>query len=89
MSAYFSEVSVCDGNGDTIARRTVDNFSFEDAAETARLYSNALRDLIAETGIDIDALKDVRSVPQETMPDEVLYGAIARAGLPRTFESRV
>lgn len=42
-----------------------------------------------ETGIDIDALKDVRSVPQETMPDEVLYGAIARAGLPRTFESRV
>ena len=54
VSAYFSEVSICDANGQTIARQGVDNTSFEDAAETARLYSSALCALINETGIDID-----------------------------------
>ena len=32
VSAYFSEVSICDANGQTIARREVSNSSFEDAA---------------------------------------------------------
>jgi hydroxymethylglutaryl-CoA lyase len=41
------------------------------------------------TGIDIDALTAVRAIPQAEMPQEQLYGGIARAGPPRTFEWRV
>ncbi len=59
VSAYFSEVSICDANGQTIARQIVDNTSFEDAAETARLYSNALRELLQKTDIDIDRVVGV------------------------------
>ncbi|WP_300296418.1 hydroxymethylglutaryl-CoA lyase [Ferrovibrio sp.] len=35
------------------------------------------------TGIDIDRLVAVRAIVQAAMPDETLYGALARAGLPR------
>src|SRR5690348_6785026 len=35
------------------------------------------------TGIDIDRLIAVRSIVREAMPDEPLYGGLARAGLPR------
>lgn len=35
------------------------------------------------TGIDLAALIDVRDVLARAMPDEVLYGALAKAGLPR------
>src|ERR1700742_2832130 len=34
------------------------------------------------TGIDIDKLVGVRSILREAMPNEVLYGGMARAGLP-------
>ena len=34
------------------------------------------------TGIDIDRLIAVRSILRSEMPDEVLYGGLARAGLP-------
>ncbi|MBV8926549.1 MAG: hydroxymethylglutaryl-CoA lyase [Bradyrhizobium sp.] len=34
------------------------------------------------TGIDIDRLIAVRSILRETMPNEPLYGGLARAGLP-------
>ncbi len=35
------------------------------------------------TGIDLDALAAVRAVPEAAMPNERLYGGIARAGTPR------
>lgn len=35
------------------------------------------------TGIDVEALTSVRSILGASMPDEPLYGAIARSGLPR------
>lgn len=35
------------------------------------------------TGIDIEALVDVRSILARTMPEEALYGGLARSGLPR------
>lgn len=35
------------------------------------------------TGIDIEALVDVRSILVRTMPDEKLYGGLARSGLPK------
>ena len=34
------------------------------------------------TGIDIDKLVDVRSILRSEMPNEALYGGLARAGLP-------
>jgi hydroxymethylglutaryl-CoA lyase len=34
------------------------------------------------TGIDLDALTAVRAIPRRAMPEETLYGAVARAGLP-------
>jgi hydroxymethylglutaryl-CoA lyase len=40
------------------------------------------------TGIDLDALAAVRSVPERAMPHEQFYGAIARAGPPRTVDWR-
>ncbi|MBN9005959.1 MAG: hydroxymethylglutaryl-CoA lyase [Rhizobiales bacterium] len=36
-----------------------------------------------ETGIDIEKLIDVRAILRSEMPQEALYGGLARAGLPR------
>ena len=70
VSAYFSEVSICDANGQTIARREVSNSSFEDATETARLYSYALRDLIRDTGINTSRIIGVGvALSAKTSPD--------------------
>ncbi len=41
------------------------------------------------TGIDLDALTGVRSILSAEMPDETLYGAIARSGPPRNMDWRV
>ncbi|CCE10178.1 conserved hypothetical protein [Bradyrhizobium sp. STM 3843] len=40
------------------------------------------------TGIDIEQLIAVRAILREAMPDEPLYGGIARAGLPRPIGTR-
>ncbi|MBA3448325.1 MAG: hydroxymethylglutaryl-CoA lyase, partial [Pseudaminobacter sp.] len=40
------------------------------------------------TGVDLDALTAVREIPKAEMPQEQLYGAVARAGPPRTLEWR-
>lgn len=37
------------------------------------------------TGIDIDRLVQARKLIQESMPDEPLYGDIAKSGLPKNF----
>jgi hydroxymethylglutaryl-CoA lyase len=38
-----------------------------------------------ETGIDLDRLVEVRAIVAKALPQVVLYGAIAKAGLPRNF----
>lgn len=40
------------------------------------------------TGIDLDALAKARAIPEAEMPTEPFYGAIARAGPPRTLNWR-
>src|SRR6202008_875694 len=40
------------------------------------------------TGIDIEKLVKVRAILRAEMPDEVLYGGLARAGLPRGTSAR-
>ena len=52
VSAYYSEVSICDANGKMLACKKVKNTSFEDVSKTAKLYSGALLRLIKKTGID-------------------------------------
>lgn len=38
-----------------------------------------------ETGIDLDKLVEVRAIVAKALPPVMLYGAIAKAGLPRNF----
>jgi hydroxymethylglutaryl-CoA lyase len=38
-----------------------------------------------DTGIDLDKLVEVRAIIARALPQVVLYGAIAKAGLPRNF----
>jgi len=38
-----------------------------------------------ETGIDLDKLVEVRGIIAKALPEVALYGAIAKAGLPRNF----
>lgn len=40
------------------------------------------------TGIDIEKLLAVRSIPERAMPQETFYGALARAGLPHPAGSQ-
>jgi hydroxymethylglutaryl-CoA lyase len=40
------------------------------------------------TGIDVEKLIAVRAILREAMPDEALYGGLARAGLPRATAAR-
>jgi hydroxymethylglutaryl-CoA lyase len=40
-----------------------------------------------ETGIDLDRLVEVRAIVARALPEIMLYGAIAKAGLPRNFHS--
>lgn len=40
------------------------------------------------SGIDIEALAAERAIPRMAMPDEPLYGAVARAGLPAAASCR-
>lgn len=56
VSAYHSEVSICDAAGTIRATRRVIDPPFDSVQGTARLYARAVRDLIAETGIDTDRL---------------------------------
>ena len=37
------------------------------------------------TGIDLDKLVAVRKIVQEALPNEALYGQVAKAGLPKGF----
>ena len=37
------------------------------------------------TGVNIETLLEVREIVQRGLPNEPLYGALARAGLPKGF----
>ena len=54
VSAYHSVVAISDTGGEVIASRSVENPPFDRVEDAARLYAGAVRDLIAETEVDID-----------------------------------
>ncbi|MEQ9037508.1 MAG: ROK family protein [Silicimonas sp.] len=53
VSAYHSEVSICDANGQLVASRKVQDIPLFDAVQTGRHYAKALRALIDESGFDL------------------------------------
>lgn len=52
VSAYHSEVTICDANGKLRARREIPYLVSDDIAETARSYGRELNALIEVSGID-------------------------------------
>ena len=52
VSAYHSEVTLCDANGEIRARKEIRYLVSDDIAQTALAYGQELRNLIAEAGID-------------------------------------
>ncbi len=44
-----------------------------------------LESMGVNTGIDLNALLEVRQLLQAALPEATLYGGLARAGLPRGF----
>lgn len=52
VSAYHSEVSICDANGKPVASRRLEDMPLYDATEAAKFYATALRDLINSAEID-------------------------------------
>lgn len=59
VSAYHSEVSICDANGRLRASKRIGFFVSDNIAETARHYGRALAALVRESGIDPDRLVGV------------------------------
>ena len=52
------------------------------AMSCSRIWYSCARARALPTGIDIEKLVAVRAILREQMPDEPLYGGLARAGLP-------
>jgi predicted NBD/HSP70 family sugar kinase len=59
VSAYHSEVSICDADGQLCASHRTENVSFDTVSEAARFYAHALKDLIKTTDIDVDRIVGV------------------------------
>lgn len=59
VSAYHSEVSLCDADGRLCASSRPEAVSFDSVSEAARFYANALRDLIEAAEIDVDRIVGV------------------------------
>lgn len=56
VSAYHSEVSICDAAGEVRAKRAVTTPCFDSVESAARVYAEAVRDLVEETKIDVERI---------------------------------
>ena len=59
VSAYHSEVSICDANGQLVASKRLEDVSFRSVPDVARTYGTALHKLIDGSGIDRDRIVGV------------------------------
>ncbi|MFU1478418.1 ROK family transcriptional regulator [Roseovarius sp. C7] len=59
VSAYHSEVSICDASGTLYASRRFDAFPFNEPIQAARFYAKSLQELIAEADIDVNRIVGV------------------------------
>lgn len=70
VSAYHSEVSICDADGQLCASNRPENISFDSVSDAARFYANALSELIESSGIDVDRIVGVGvALSARTLPD--------------------
>jgi predicted NBD/HSP70 family sugar kinase len=70
VSAYHSEVSICDADGKLRASSRPDNVPLGNVVDAARVYANALRDLIETSGIDVNRIVGVGvALSGRTLPD--------------------
>jgi hydroxymethylglutaryl-CoA lyase len=87
LAAFDSGIRAFDASlgglgGCPFAPGATGNIVMEDAAYM-------LESMGVKTGIDLNALVEVRHLLQTMLPDTPLYGGIARAGLPKGFVSMV
>ncbi|WP_170311934.1 ROK family transcriptional regulator [Sulfitobacter sabulilitoris] len=59
VSAYHSEVSICDADGRLCASDRLENVSLDSVSEAAQFYAKALRDLIVSSGVNVDLIVGV------------------------------
>lgn len=59
VSAYHSEVSICDADGQLCATSRLENVSLDRVSDAAQFYATALRDLIASSGVKTDRIVGV------------------------------
>ena len=59
VSAYHSEVSICDADGQLCASSRPESVPFDSVSDAARFYAHALRDLIETADIDVDRIVGV------------------------------
>lgn len=59
VSAYHSEVSICDADGKLCKSYRLENVSLDSVSEAAQFYANALRDLITASGVKVDLIVGV------------------------------
>jgi predicted NBD/HSP70 family sugar kinase len=59
VSAYHSEVSICDADGKLCTSYRLENVSLDSVSEAAQFYANALRDLITASGVNVDLIVGV------------------------------
>ena len=70
VSAYHSEVSICDADGKLCASHRLENVRLDSVSEAARFYANALRDLIETSGVDVERIVGVGvALSAVTAPD--------------------
>lgn len=70
VSAYHSEVSICDASGSLYAHSRLENLPFESGTEAAQFYAKALRELIEKTGIDVERMVGIGvALSARTAPD--------------------
>lgn len=70
VSAYHSEVSICDASGNLHAHRRLENLPFESVSDAARFYATALGELIDSSQIDVDRIVGVGvALSARTAPD--------------------
>lgn len=71
VSAYHSEVSICDADGQLCASQRLENVRLDNVKDTARFYANALRALIDSSGVNVDRIVGVGvALSAITAPEE-------------------
>ncbi len=70
VSAYHSEVSICDADGKLCASSRPENVPLGDVVDAARVYAKALRDLIEVSEIDVNRIVGIGvALSGRTLPD--------------------